>query len=418
MRISPRFGSVAGVLLALWALGAVQAGEAPARLRVATYNASLNREAPGELLGHLANGDNAQAKKVAEVLQIVRPDVVLINEFDFDEKGESARRFHDHYLAVSQRGHAPLNYPYRYAPPVNTGVATNTAGRALHDFDHDGKASYEVPPAGSPAAAGRVYAGDAYGFGAFPGQYGFVVYSRFPIRTEQTRTFQLFKWRDMPGAVYPKDWYTPADMEIFRLSSKNHADVPIELAPGTTFHLLASHPTPPSFDGAEDRNGRRNHDEIRLWADYLNGADYLRDDAGRGGGLPAGARFVILGDLNADPVDGDSYAGAILQLLNHPRVNATFEPASLGGVEQARLQGGFNAQHKGNPALDTGDFGDARGPGNLRIDHVLPSKDGWRIAGGAVFWPEAQDPNFALVDASDHRLVYLDLEAVPVAAGK
>ena len=37
-----------------------------------------------------------------------------------------------------------------------------------------------------------------------------------------------------------------------------------------TVHVLASHPTPPTFDGAEDRNGRRNHDEIRFWADYVS----------------------------------------------------------------------------------------------------------------------------------------------------
>ena len=39
---------------------------------------------------------------------------------------------------------------------------------------------------------------------------------------------------------------------------------------GKTFHLLASHPTPPVFDGDEDRNGKRNHDEVRLIADYIN----------------------------------------------------------------------------------------------------------------------------------------------------
>ncbi len=55
----------------------------------------------------------------------------------------------------------------------------------------------------------------------------------------------------------------------------------------TTLHLLASHPTPPAFDGPEDRNGRRNHDEIRFWNDYLDRAEigYIRDDAGLAGGL-------------------------------------------------------------------------------------------------------------------------------------
>ena len=35
-----------------------------------------------------------------------------------------------------------------------------------------------------------------------------------------------------------------------------------------TVHFLVSHPTPPVFDGPEDRNGPRNYDEIRFWADY------------------------------------------------------------------------------------------------------------------------------------------------------
>ncbi len=36
-----------------------------------------------------------------------------------------------------------------------------------------------------------------------------------------------------------------------------------------TTYILANHPTPPVFDGAEDHNGTRNHDEIRLWAEYV-----------------------------------------------------------------------------------------------------------------------------------------------------
>ena len=76
---------------------------------------------------------------------------------------------------------------------------------------------------------------------------------------------------------------------------------------GKVLHLLVAHPTPPVFDGAEDRNGRRNFDEVRLWADYISGgkqADYLADDQGRRGGLEEKASFVIVGDLNADPVKG------------------------------------------------------------------------------------------------------------------
>ena len=103
----------------------------------------------------------------------------------------------------------------------------------------------------------------------------------------------------MPGALLPdrastpepRDWYSREELRIFRLSSKSHWDVPIRIG-GDTVHFLTSHPTPPVFDGPEDRNGRRNHDEIRLFADYITPgrAGYLYDDKGRrGGALTLGA---------------------------------------------------------------------------------------------------------------------------------
>ena len=180
-----------------------------------------------------------------------------------------------------------------------------------------------------------------------------------------------------------------------------------------TVHFLVSHPTPPAFDGPEDRNGRRNHDEIRLWADYITPgrAGYLYDDAGRRGGLRPGSDFVIAGDQNADPYDGDSTAGAIQQLLDHPLVNTSATPASRGAVEQSLLQGGVNLTHRGPARFDTADF--AEPPGNLRVDYVLPRKS-LRIARSGVFWPTTDDPLFRLVGVfpfptSDHKLVWVDL---------
>jgi hypothetical protein len=186
-----------------------------------------------------------------------------------------------------------------------------------------------------------------------------------------------------------------------------------------------SHPTPPTFDGPEDRNGLRNHDEIRFWADYVSPrrkrAAYIYDDEGRYGGLPRGASFVIAGDQNADPEDGDSVDAAIDQLLRHPRV-VDPEPTSAGGAE-AVDQGGANLAHDGDPALDTADFGDVGpfGPGNLRVDYVLPSK-GTKVVGSGIFWPVDADPLYYLtgdydpvrwpftgVPTSDHRQVWVDV---------
>ena len=141
---------------------------------------------------------------------------------------------------------------------------------------------------------------------------------------------------------------------------------------------------------------------------------YIYDDQGRRGGLRR-ASFVIAGDQNSDPLDGDSVPGTIQQLLDHPRVDASFTPRSAGAVEASALQGGANLTHRSDPAFDTADFQDIPGPGNLRADYVLPSRRGLEIEGGFVFWPPRSDPLSRLTGTfpfptSDHRLVALDLE--------
>jgi hypothetical protein len=247
------------------------------------------------------------------------------------------------------------------------------------------------------------------------------VYSMYPIDQTGIRTFQKFLWKDMPGALLPDDpatpapadWYSPEELNVFRLSSKSHWDLPI-LIGDKVVHFLTSHPTPPVFDGPEDRNGTRNFDEIRLWADYITPSrgDYLTDDAGRTGGLAPGSLFVIAGDQNSDPLDGDSIPGAIQQLLENPLVNTHSTPESLGAVEQNALQDAINLTHRSDPRFDTADFPDSA-PGNLRADYVLPRKN-LRILGSGVFWPLMADPLFRLVGVfpfptSDHRLVWVDV---------
>jgi hypothetical protein len=372
-------------------------------VRFATFNASLNRNLEGQLIADLSTPGNAQAATIAETVQRVRPDVLLINEFDFDARGTAAQLFQRNYLSVSQNGAKPIHYGYSFVAPSNTGIPSG------FDLDNDGT-----------VGGGN----DAFGFGAFPGQFGMAVYSRYPILRSQVRTFQKFLWKDMPGALLPDDpatpaaadWYSPEELRVFRLSSKSHWDVPV-LIGGKVVHTLVSHPTPPVFDGPEDRNGTRNHDEIRLWADYVlpSRSRYIYDDAGRRGGLRHGASFVIMGDQNSDPLDGDSIPGSAQLLLDHPRVNTSLTPSSRGAVEQAALQGAANLTHRSNPKFDTADFADVPGPGNLRADYVLPSKD-LRMLDAEVFWPLSTDPLFRLVGtfpfpSSDHRLVWVDVRA-------
>jgi len=380
-------------------------------VRFSTFNASLNRNAEGQLITDLSTPNNQQARNVAEIIQRTRPEVLLINEFDYDAKGKALRLFQRNYLSKPHNGARPISFRYRYTAPSNTGIASG------FDLNNNGQA---VTTPGAPG-----YGDDAFGFGAYPGQFGMAVYSRYPILSSRIRTFRKFLWKDMPGAKLPdnpstpepQDFYSQEEKNVFRLSSKSHWDIPVRVG-RKAISFLASHPTPPVFDGPEDRNGKRNFDEIRFWADYISAnrrrSAYIYDDRGRRGGLVRRRRFVIAGDQNSDPKDGDSIPGSIQQLTEHPLVDTSFTPSSQGAVEAAALQGGANNAHQSDPKFDTADFAD-RQPGNLRADYVLP-RIGQGIRSGAVFWPVRSDPLVRLTGefpfpSSDHRLVWLDVRA-------
>ena len=370
----------------------------PSSIRFATFNIQeLSRKKLDEVEGD-NNGSNGQLKNCAEILRRVRPDVVLINEIDapssladrdsVNPPGNAAELFVERYLKNTRPGLEPLSYPYLYIAASNTGVPTG------HDLDNDGKSD-------GPA--------DSFGFGRYPGEYGMALLSRFPVKTDEVRTFRKLLWKDMPGHLMPDgkggrpEFYQTDEIQLFRLSSKSHWDLPLAIN-GRIVHLLCSHPTPPIFDGPEDSNGRRNFDEVRLWADYLTGGDqarWIRDDTGKSGGLAADADFVILGDLNAEPVRGEAVYGprAIDLLLKHPRVFDP-QPTSRGAEEQPN-----RLALQGYLPFKTSDFG--------RLDYVLPAKT-LRTATSGVFWPSSKSPWFFLVDtpqsSSDHRLVWADVE--------
>ncbi len=385
--------------------------------RLATFNAALSRPTAGQLADDLATPKHPQIQRVAEIIQRVRPDILALQEFDHGEAAPVVADFQRHYLALSQNGAMPIHFPYVFAAPSNTGVS---AGRVF---------AADAPADGPP---------NVFGFGAFPGQFGFVVLSRFPMDAAAIRQFRRFRWRDLPGVQPPlnpdgQPYYRPEAWEILRLSSKNHVDIPIH-TPSGTLYVVVAHPTPPAFDGPERRNQQRNRDEIRLLADYI-AADaarhaYLVDDDGQVGGV-RGSQFAVLGDLNADPYDGDAAPGAIEQLLQHPRLHAATTvghqvPRSAGGADYPQLVPAKNADHRGDPACDTAAFSSVGpAPGALRMDYVLPSA-ALVVQGSGVFWPGVDDSLGYLVAqpraaddgrgpwdhvgaSSDHRLVWVDV---------
>lgn len=365
-----------------------------------------------------------QIRNVAEIIQRTRPDVLLLNEFDNDGKGESSadlKAFNDNYLAHAQHSDVTA---IRY--PVLQNFATNTGLMSGYDLNLDGEVN------NGPE--------DAWGYGQYHGQYAMAVMSKHPIETKQIRTFQHFRWKDMPGEQTPiiddcnnpkaripasrqcgDVWYADEVWQEYPLSSKNHADVPVRIKSDKgeeEIHFLISHPTPPIFGNAARHNVRRNRVEVAFWHDYVKGLGYMTDDKGTKGGLAQNAKFVIAGDLNADPLTGDGDLSAIQALLDNALINQAITngpliPFSEGGPEW--LSKGIDCKRNNSrphPERITSCSG-------LQLDHVIPSANLNAVKSG-VFWPASFEAGYHLVyDAklgiakgvsSDHRLVWVDLK--------
>ena len=329
------------------------AGAASAQpLRVATYDPGLSRKGPGLLLRDLTRED-AQIDAAIAVIAEARPDILLLTGIDWDHDGLALAALRRRLQA------AGVDYPHSFAARPNAGMP------ARLDLDQDGRL-------GGP--------GDKQGFGFFTGQKGMAILSRHPIGPVTDYSDVL--WRDQPGQIMPP---TPPDVAaVQRLSSVGHWDATIMVA-GKPLHLLAMAATPPVFDGPEDRNGRRNPDELAFWQSHLPDAP-----------------FVLAGKLNLDPADGDGRPQALQAMLAH--VTDTL-PRSDGG---AAARGGVNDSHTGDPGLDTANWPADR-MGNLRVDYVLPAK-ALPVLGSGVFWPAEGPMAETARTASAHRLVWVDLD--------
>lgn len=316
----------------------------------------------------MLTGTDPQAEAAAAVIAAAAPDVLVLTGIDYDHGLAALSAF---AARIAGQG---VEYPHRLALRPNTGWMTPL------DLDGDGRL-------GGP--------GDAQGWGRFAGEGGMAILSRLPLETAAVQDYSAFLWADLPGALLPPGMSAEAKA-VQRLSTTGHWAVPVTSPDGRHLTLLVWHATPPVFDGPEDRNGRRNHDEAAFWTALLDGR------------LPFAAPvppFVLLGDSNLDPADGEGRREAIHALLADPRLQDP-APRSGGGVEA-----GVNSGHQGDPALDTADWpGEPGRPGNMRVDLVLPSAD-LSVLEAGVLWPPLGAPlaEEARV-ASRHRLVWVRVE--------
>ncbi len=311
------------------------------------------------MLRDILKGGDPQVLASIQVLKAADADVVVLGGFDFDLNLMALRAF------AKRVG----GYPHQFALPSNRGLLTG------QDLNADGKVS--LPD-------------DAVGYAAFAGQGGLAILSRWPIDLGAVQDLSNTRWLDLAGNIAPEG----TDPEQL-LSTTAHWIVPMSTPSWPTVQIMVWHATPPVFDGPEDRNGRRNHDEAFVWQGILDGR--------------ISGPFILTGLANLDPADGDGRPEALNALLTDPRITDP-KPKSEMGVVTSSRDGGKNLFQNGDPALDTADWSDdGRGPGNLRVSYLLPSVD-LTVVGSGVLWP---DPETSLgrdvAKASRHRLIWVDL---------
>ena len=325
-------------------------------IRIATYHTELSRKGPGLLLRDIERGEDTQIAAVIAVIAEVSPDILVLQgiDYDYDLMALTALR---HRL-----DEAGVLYPYMFARAPNIGVPSGA------DFDGDGRL-------GEPE--------DAHSYGWYAGEGGQAILSRFAIQEDAAQDFAHLLWADMPSPLWPSE--PMPGQEVQRLSRAGHWIVPMDVG-GAPLTLMSFHATTPVFDGPEDRNGRRNHDEILFWRYYLDGVF---------GEVPDGP-FVIAGNANLDPIDGEGRRTAIQDLLADVR---------LQDPQPRSVQAEADLGHQGDPRSDTVTW---QGVGSLRVSYVLPSAD-LHVVDAGIHWPQDGEPAAAAQAASRHRLVWVDI---------
>ncbi|WP_246036037.1 endonuclease/exonuclease/phosphatase family protein [Aliishimia ponticola] len=299
------------------------------------------------LLRDIQRGKDAQVTAVVDVIAQASPDILVLRGIDWDLEARALDALAEVLITA---GH-PL--PHRFTAQPNRGMPTG--------FDLNGNGR-----AGDPD--------DMQGYAEFTGQNGLAILSRWPIGTVTDATDML--WRDLPNALVPWPGQPDGSLDVLRLSSTAHWLAPIDAGDYGEVTIGTFAASTPVFDGEEDRNGRRNHDEIAFWAQLLDGA------------LPyaAPADLIIAGHANLDPLRGDGRREAIRGLLDHPALQDPF-PADILTVDWKR---------------------DDLEP--MRLSYILPTQS-WDIVASGVIWPEPGDPWLETVEtASRHRLIWVDLE--------
>jgi Endonuclease/Exonuclease/phosphatase family len=372
-------GGVAGTSGASGSAGAGGSGGAGATiLRVAQYNIQLLSTLK------LTNPTDPQVVAAVDVISRFSPDVISINEmmFDFPNDGSTPTPgSFDGGAENAERLADRLNAKNTGAPYAYTLITLGNAGQPWSGYDATQHDPYFEK------------AGNA----TIPGSINIALISRYPILKNEVRVIADFAWADLPEGKYPEmesalGITVPAGHPLFQMAL---VVAPVDVQ-GTVVHMVMLHTVPPV--GAE-ANKYRNHDELTGMRLFIEGK--LPNQAP----LPPGARYVLLGDFNADGDHGDGFPEAIGQLLTHPLLYP-FQPEGAGslGVSPELNTTASVCPAANGPDPSTGS--------QFQLDYLLPSATIGAPTDGGVFFPDSattpEDWTLACA-VSDHMMVWADL---------
>lgn len=368
---------------------------------------------------------DSQLQAVRAVMTRFPFDILSVNEMqydlpgvpaqDFTSEGANLRRFLE--LLVGNG-----SYAFETAfDPANTGREARRKP--------DG--TFETNP-NTPLA--RELA-DPVNFGSFPGQYSTGGATRFTI--VKKKVFSRLLWKafraDRDLSLFTDGLNRPLDAARVELFDKNFTDLTIHVN-GKLVHVILLHAVPAhNFGNPFSMNEARNHDQLAFLEWYLTGATSFavpavlveRDAMGSETEiqpLPAGASFIVVGDLNVDVTDPVKAGAQVLKRLYERTTpwlreqgvqtfqGSTYDPATFQGQldyifvsrDITVLGGGIHA-----PPANARELGCGL---TTTPNPVGPEREVRSYRKGTeTCWVEIDHDYAVAKDASDHRLLWADL---------
>ena len=225
---------------------------------------------------------------MAEIIQRVRPDILLLQEFDYDAAGASLAAFQANYLgtAAGRRRTDSLRVYVLCRVQHRRTFRLRSRSRRAHCRRRRRTRDSVNFPGSTPWCCCRVSRSTRHA----------------------VRTFRKFLWRDMPGALLPDDPATRCARRLVFARAARGAAVVVEVALGRAGAYRPVHlaPAGQSSDAAVFRRAGGSQRAAQSRRDPLvdrlseRARRYLRDDDGRSA-ASTGKTFVIMGDQNSDP---------------------------------------------------------------------------------------------------------------------